>query len=99
MSIFDPNLIQKEIPPDPPDPYDDLVKEISGEINKKILQELKKERLEDITMSVFGEDIYLDERDILKQKVYEEWIQKLIVAGAAVIEQLDKVYVVETKFL
>ena len=42
MSIFDPNLIQKEIPPDPPDPYDDLVKEISGEINKKILQELKK---------------------------------------------------------
>ena len=50
-------------------------------------------------MSVFGEDIYLDERDILKQKVYEEWIQKLIVAGAAVIEQLDKVYVVETKFL
>ena len=68
-------------------------------------------------MSVFSEDIYLDERDLLKQKVYEEWIKKLnavafeiqqkssrgssnyIMAGAAMIEQLDKVYVIETKFI
>jgi hypothetical protein len=45
MSVFDPDLIPKEIPPDPPDPWDGMVNEISTEINKEIIKRLKRQGL------------------------------------------------------